>query len=68
MALWCLIFFFSPQLQDGFCNVRVNASNISNDDLDHCHLSAAPLQGSSTAWQQLLAATLLCLLFMVCDK
>ena len=48
--------------------MRVNTSNISNDELGHCHLSAAPLQGSSTAWQQLIAATLLCLLFMVGDR
>ena len=48
--------------------MRVNTSSVTNDELDHCHLSAAPLQSSSTAWQQLVAATLLCLLFMVCDR
>ncbi|XP_067003669.1 proton-coupled zinc antiporter SLC30A2 isoform X2 [Anabrus simplex] len=37
-----------------------------DEELDHCH-SALPLTHSSSAWKQLLAATVMCLIFMVSE-
>ncbi|XP_069703707.1 proton-coupled zinc antiporter SLC30A2-like [Periplaneta americana] len=57
-----------PLLTDGegFGNVAVNPSNISSDELDHCHITSSS-HGGTAAWQQLLAATVMCLLFMVAE-
>lgn len=54
----------TPLLTDGegFANVTMNPCI---EDTDHCHVMAAP--HSSGAWQQLLAATLMCLVFMIAE-
>jgi hypothetical protein len=67
ISVRCFLIFLCSQFQEGFCNVTVNPSDVINDELDHCHVATAPLHGSSGAWHKLLAATLMCLLFMVSD-
>ncbi|PSN40031.1 hypothetical protein C0J52_17088 [Blattella germanica] len=57
-----------PLLTDGegYGNVTVNPSNNGIDDLDHCHVLSSSYS-SSGAWRQLLAATIMCLIFMVAE-